>query len=124
MPQTELRAYRKDDGTIPLAGWLASLPDKARRNCIVKIDRLSQLGFELRRPECDYLQDGIYELRAKYGTVNYRVLYAFAGKNIVLLSHGCTKEKAVPQIEIERAIKNLAQYKTNPDRYSCERIEP
>jgi putative component of toxin-antitoxin plasmid stabilization module len=80
------------------------------------------LGFQLRRPECDYLREGLYELRAKHGTVNYRVLYAFVGKSIALLSHGCTKEKAVPPIEIERAIKNLAQYKANPIKYSCERI--
>jgi putative component of toxin-antitoxin plasmid stabilization module len=122
MPKTELRAFKKDDGTIPLVEWLDSLPEKARQNCIVKIERLRDMGFQLRRPDCDYLRDGIYELRAKHGTVNYRVLYAFAGKNIVLLSHGCTKEKAVPKIEIERAMKNLAQYNKNPDKYSCERI--
>jgi putative component of toxin-antitoxin plasmid stabilization module len=80
------------------------------------------MGFQLRRPNCDYLRDGIYELRAKHGTVNYRILYAFAGKNIALLSHGCTKEKTVPQIEIERAIRNFAQYNKNPYKYSCERI--
>jgi len=122
MPKTELRAFRKDDGTIPLIEWLDGLPEKARRNCIVKIERLRDMGFQLRRPDCDYLRDGIYELRAKHGTVNYRILYAFAGKNVVLLSHGCTKEKAVLKIEIERAIKNLAQYNKNPDKYSCQRI--
>jgi putative component of toxin-antitoxin plasmid stabilization module len=122
MPKTELRAFRKDDGTIPLVEWLDDLPEKARQNCVVKIERLKNMGFQLRRPDCDYLRDGIYELRAKHGTVNYRILYAFTGKNIVLLSHGCTKEETIPKVEIERAIKNLAQYNKNPAKYSCERI--
>jgi len=122
MPKTEIIIYRKANGTVPLLDWLDSLPDRARQNCIVKIERLRVLGFELRRPDCDYLQDGIYELRARHGTVNYRVLYAFAGRNIVLLSHGCTKERTVPKKEVERAIENFAQFKNNPDKYSCERI--
>ena len=28
---------------------------------------LEELGHELRRPEADFLKDGIYELRAKHG---------------------------------------------------------
>lgn len=122
MPKTKLRAFRKDDGTIPLIEWLDGLPNKAKLNNLVKIERLRDMGFELRRPDCDYLDDGIYELRAKHGTVNYRILYAFVGKNIILLSHGCTKKKSVPKTEIERAIKNLAQYNKNPEKYSCQRI--
>lgn len=122
MPKTELIAYKRDNGTIPLIEWLDRLPDKARLNCIVKIERLRNMGFELRRPDCDYLRDGIYELRAKHGTVNYRILYAFTGKNIALLSHGCTKEKAVPKIEIERAIESLAKYKSNPVKHSFKGI--
>ena len=122
MPKTKLRAFRKDDGTIPLIEWLDGLPNKAKLNNLVKIERLRDMGFELRRPDCDYLDDGIYELRAKHGTVNYRILYAFVGKNIILLSHGCTKKKSVPKTEIERAIKNLAQYNENPEKHSCQRI--
>lgn len=122
MPYSELIAYRGTDGTIPLVEWLDRLPDKARQNCIAKIKRLRQFGFELRRPDCDYLQDGIYELRAKHGTVNYRILYAFTGRNILLLSHGCTKETTVPKKEIERAIRNLAQYKNNPGKHSFKGI--
>ena len=122
MPKTELIAFRKDDGKVPLVEWLASLSEKERQVCLVKIKRLKELGFELRRPECDYLRDGIYELRAKHGTVNYRVLYAFVGQNIALLSHGCTKEKEVPKIEIERAIKCLVEYKKNPVKHSFRGI--
>jgi hypothetical protein len=38
------------------------------------IERLEEAGSELRRPTTDVLRDGIYELRAKRGHVNYRLL--------------------------------------------------
>jgi DNA-binding XRE family transcriptional regulator len=50
--------------------------------CAVRIRRLADLGHELRRPEADLLRDGICELRARLGTVNYRILYFFmAGRS-------------------------------------------
>ena len=42
---------------------LDRLPAKAQDKCRVGIERLRDLGHELGRPETDYLQDGIYELR-------------------------------------------------------------
>jgi hypothetical protein len=35
------------------------------------------MGHELRRPEADFLRDGIYELRASLGGVHHRILYFF-----------------------------------------------
>ena len=66
------------------------------------------------------LRDGIYELRARDGNVHYRILYGFVGQNIVLLSHGCTKERAVPNREIDRAVKNLALFKGNPVAHTAQ----
>ena len=43
--------------------WMEALPPKARAKCIVRLDRLEEMGHELRRPEAEYLRDGIYELR-------------------------------------------------------------
>ena len=118
MPQTEIRIYQEIDGTVPLLDWLDDLPDKAKDKCVAVISRLADFGNQLRRPDCDYLSDGIYELRARVGNVNYRILYGFAGKQIVLLSHGCTKKKKVPAKEINRAIDNLNTYKQNPESHT------
>ncbi|MHC4580660.1 MAG: type II toxin-antitoxin system RelE/ParE family toxin [Planctomycetota bacterium] len=60
----------------------------------------------------------IYELRARSGNVHYRVLYGFVGKNIVLLSHGCSKERKVPKKEIDRAIENLNKYMQDPKAHT------
>ena len=51
--------------------------------CIAKISRLAEIGNELRRPEADFPRDGIYELRASYQGVHYRMLYFFSGKAVV-----------------------------------------
>jgi len=67
-----------------------------------------ELGHELRRPEADLLRDGIYELRARLGTVNYRILYFFHGRNVAVLAHAITKENEIPVVEINRAVGNGA----------------
>ena len=110
MLKTEVVIYQEQEGQVPLLDWLDGLPSKAQDKCIVKVELLEEYGHKLKRPYCDYLEDGIYELRARLGNVNYRILYAFVGQNIVLLSHGCTKEKRVPKIEISRAIRNRDKY--------------
>ena len=119
MPETEVIIYQEKEGDVPLLDWLDGVPAKARDRCHVRIDLLTERGYDLRRPNADILEDGIYELRAKHGKVNYRILYAFVGKNIALLSHGCTKKKEVPKKEINRAKENLTKYLQNPREHTC-----
>ena len=69
----------------------------------------------LRRPEADYLRDGIYELRVKVQGVNYRMLYFFHGRVAIVLSHGIVKqEAAVPLTEIERVKPRKLAFDANP----------
>jgi Phage derived protein Gp49-like (DUF891) len=77
MPRTEVVFYREDDGTVPVLDWLGGFSHKARLKCLVRIERLRELGYDLRRPEADLLRDGIYELRVSLNHVQYRILYAF-----------------------------------------------
>ncbi len=119
MPQTEVVFFAEDDGSAPMLAWLDGLPPKVQNKCIVRIERLAELGHELRRPEADMLRDGIYELRARLGTVQYRMLYFFHARQAVL-SHGCTKEGAVPSAEIGRALRNRARFEQNPEKHTYE----
>lgn len=86
--------------------------------CIQRIDRRGEFGHELRRPEADLLRDGIDELRASYQGVHYRMLYFFAGKAVVVVSHGLTKERAVPPREIDTAVKRKKQTEQNFKQYT------
>jgi len=99
MPTTKLIFFREADGTAPVVEWLTQLRrenERAYAKCRVRLMRLSEMGHELRRPEADYLRDDIYELRSRLGSVNYRVLYFFHGRNVAVVSHGFTKEAEVP----------------------------
>jgi hypothetical protein len=83
MPKTLVIFFREKDGKAPVVAWLADLMKtnaKAWANCRAKIEMLAQFGHELRRPAADFLRDGIHELRAKQGHVQYRILYFFTGE--------------------------------------------
>lgn len=70
MPRTRVVFYREEGGSVPVLEWFATLPAKAQAKCLERIQFLAAVGHEARRPHADYLRDGIYELRAKWGTVN------------------------------------------------------
>jgi phage-related protein len=117
MPQTRLLFYRNADGIAPAWEWLKDLRlgnHKAYAKCAVRIRRLAEMGHELRRPEADFLQDGIYELRARLGTVNYRILYFFHGRDVGVLAHAITKENEIPIVEINRALERKRRFVANP----------
>lgn len=76
--------------------------------------KATQLGHELRRPEADLLRDGIYDLRARLGTVNYRILYFFHDREVAVLAHAITKENEIPIVEINRALERRRMFAANP----------
>lgn len=120
MPATEIRVFRDDDGSVPFWEWLDGIEARNRKvyeKCRSYIRRLREKGHELRRPTADLLRDGIHELRFAYLGVNYRILYGFSGKDLVLISHGVTKKKRVPPAEIDRAVERLAKFGQDPDKY-------
>jgi hypothetical protein len=71
----------------------------------LRVDRLRELGHELRRPEADLLRDGIYELRA-----------SLAG-HAAIVSHGIVKARAVPPKEIDRAIERRKRFEADPAKH-------
>jgi phage-related protein len=118
MPPTELLVFREANGRIPLVDWLDLLPAKARAKCLNYMRLLATSGHELRRPAADLLRDGIYELRASYGSVHYRILYFFHGRDTVVLSHGITKTQKIPAVEIERATARRHLVLKDPSRFA------
>ena len=119
MPRTTVVFFREEDGEVPVLAWFDKLARKAQDKCFVRIERLAELGHELRRPEADYLRDGIHELRAKHAGVNYRMLYFFHGKTAVVLSHGFSKQQAkVPEREIRSAVNRKRRFEAAPERHT------
>jgi phage-related protein len=118
MPETEVVIFAEEDGGCPLIEWMDSIPPKAQDKCIVKIERLREMGHELRRPEADYLRDNIYELRAALQGIQYRILYFFY-KKLGVISHGLIKnENEVPPKEIDLAVQRKEKYESNPFKHT------
>ncbi|MGH9891938.1 MAG: type II toxin-antitoxin system RelE/ParE family toxin [bacterium] len=117
MPRTDVVLFAEVGGAVPLLEWLDGQLPKAQDKCIVRMERLAELGHELRRPEADYLRDGIYELRVILQRVHYRMLYFFVEGRAVL-SHGLTKEGKVPDVEIDRAIERKVRFERDPEKHT------
>ncbi len=120
MPYTRVVFFRDDDGSVPIIDWLDALASKVQIKCLAKLKRLEDLGHELRRPEADFLRDGIHELRVGLEGTNYRILYFFHKNEAVVISHGITKERAVPPNEIDLAIRRKARFAAKPKKYGFE----
>lgn len=117
MPPTTVVFFQDDDGTAPVAGWLAELrrtQPRAFAKCVVRLERLRELGHELRRPEADTLRDGIHELRVRLGHVNYRILYSIHESVVAVLLKGLTKEDAVPDAAIDLAVVRKKAFARDP----------
>jgi phage-related protein len=122
MPRTAVILYCEEDGSCPFLEWLDELTVKAQAKCLLRLERLRELGHELRRPEADLLRDGIYELRVSLRHIQYRVLYFFHGTVAAVVSHGIVKEGAVPPKEIERAIQRKKRFEANPSKHSHSEV--
>jgi hypothetical protein len=121
MPRTGVVFYQVAPGDVPALNWLRRLQRADRRGyakCVARVHRLAELGHELRRPEADFLRDGIHELRAQRGRVQYRILYFFHGQEVAVLAGGLSKEGQVPDGDIDRALQRKVAFEEDPSTHT------
>ncbi len=118
MPKSRVAIYREDDGVAPFIDWFKELPNHAKDKVLVRMERLRDLGHELRRPEADFLRDGIHELRATTRGIHYRVLYFFHGQAAAVVAHGLVKERSVPDRDIDLAIGRKLRFEADPSKHT------
>jgi len=122
VPPVQLAFYRDRQGRVPVLEWLDRLQVHDRRGyakCLARLAMLRMTGFALRRPIADYLRDGVYELRARSGNEQLRILHCFYRSRAVLM-HALTKEDAVPDDDIERAVTRRNLLERDPDTHIAE----
>ncbi len=116
--------FYTEDTRAPVKAWMEELKRADRKGfakCLVRVRELAQFGHDLRRPAADYLRDGIYELRAKHGHIQYRLLYCFYGRTIAVLVHALVKEgSAVPEADLERALRRKRAFEQDPNGHTLE----
>lgn len=127
LPQVLVVFFQDDDGSVPALEWLREVKQRDRRITAKFHERILELkeqGWDLTRPSADILPDGVYELRVRFGSVNYRLLYGFDGQTAAVLAHGLVKEAELPGADIEIAVVRMAKYKANPDAHTYVRQLP
>ena len=122
VPRTRVVLYREEDASCPFLEWFSKLTSKVQDKCYLRLERLREIGHELRRPEADLLRDGIYELRVDFQGVHHRILYFFHGTLAAVVSHGLVKERAVPPKEIDRAVERKKRFEAHPQRHTYEEV--
>lgn len=100
----ELLRYVSAEGQDVIGRWLATLRDeRARAKVAARLARLAAGNFG----DCKPLRLGVWELRIDWGP-GYRVYYAMAGRDAVLLLSGGDKRKQ--WADVERAVEHWMDY--------------
>ena len=106
MKNFEVDFFKLDNGECPVKEYLDGTDKKMRAKMLWTIGLLETNGNMLGMPYSEFLQDGIFELRAKQGSDISRVLYFFCIGKKIILTHGFDKKtNKVPQSEIDTAKK-------------------
>lgn len=101
----ELRHYLDPEGRDLFAQWLDGLKaQQAKARVAARLLRLHNGNFG----DCKPVGEGVWELRIDWGP-GYRVYYAMAGKQVILLCEGGDKRKQ--PADIGRAISRWNEWR-------------
>ena len=109
--QISVEFYNLPDGSEPAKEFLKSLDPKMKAKMLRTIELLETNGMDLRMPYSEFLDDGIFELRAKVSSNITRVLYFFYVGNRAILTNGFIKKtQKTPKEELAKAKKYKADF--------------
>jgi|SRR6185312_803727 len=113
--------YKTPRGESPFEIFLEGHNDKVRTKFGKLVVALEEHGPDLKRPYADVLRDGIRELRVGFGGNAYRALYFFFVRDTIVITHAFTKKTdAVPNQEIDRALRYKADFENRLARGEYE----
>ena len=100
----EVIAYEDVTGKIPVQDFLNKLNPKMRAKMYGMLVILQEKGNLLREPYSKYIEEGIFELRCKFGNDITRIMYFFYYNRRIVLTNGFTKKtQKTPPEEIQIA---------------------
>ena len=107
----EICFYETAEGRVPAEEFIDSQDTKMQAKIYREIGLPVEKGNALRMPHSEYLDEGIFQLRAKVGNDIFGVLYFFViGKKIILTNGFVKKTQETPPDEIALAKKYRAGY--------------
>ena len=103
--------YEDAKGKKLVNEFLDGLDIQMRQKMLRSVKALQEIGIALRMPLSEYLEDGIFELRAQVGSNISRVLYFFVVDDKAVLTHGFIKKtQKTPKKEIQKAKEIREEY--------------
>ena len=117
MAKYQVEFFEKDNGDIPAEDFINALNVKMSAKVYRLLVMVAENGPDLREPYSKHLDDGIFELRAKFGSDITRVLYFFfVGRRVVVTNGFVKKTQKTPQAEIDKAKAYREEYKLREGR--------
>lgn len=103
--------YESNRGECYTEEFLGSLSIRVQGKINKWFQRLREYGPALPRPFSDKVRGKIRELRVSFGSNEYRFLYTFFGK-VILVTHGFIKKTdKIPKTEILQAKHIIEDFK-------------
>ncbi len=106
----EVVFHERSSGNCPMEEFLDELPIKVRVKLMKWIEKLEIEGPNLPRPYADVIRGKIRELRLQFGSNQYRCLYFFDGRHIIMTHAFMKKTDKVLDGEIRRAENLMKEY--------------
>ena len=114
MTDFKIVAYEKENGEVPVEKFLEDVNPKMRAKIYGLLEILQEKGNRLREPYSKHLEDGIFELRCKFGNDITRILYFFYYEGKIILTNGFVKKtQKTPLKEILKAEEIRKEYFNN-----------
>jgi phage-related protein len=119
VPRTQAVYYRDPLGREPVDDFLERLPVK----CASKIDHYVEEYLNGRPPDApppeypitSQIDGELRELRVRFASTRYRVLYQ-RSENLIVLLHAIEKDSgAIPRADIDLARSRMADFRTRMD---------
>jgi phage-related protein len=117
-PEVKILFYR-DGLEVPAWEFIDAQSDEVRAGFELDLQLLREQGYQLGRPHAAPLGSGLHELRVREGRVHYRVLFFWEG-GAAVMTHGFTKEGAVPDRETRRAQRMRREFVADPGEHTAE----
>ncbi|MGA2589586.1 MAG: type II toxin-antitoxin system RelE/ParE family toxin [Bryobacteraceae bacterium] len=121
MPKTTVLLYRDEVGSCPFLEWFNGLPAKVQDKCYIRLERLREMGYELRRPEAASCGTG----STNRGSAFEEFITASCTSSTVQSqrwSHLLVKEQVVPPKEIDRAVERKKRFVANPPAHTYQEV--
>ena len=106
----EVIFYTTPKGECPTDSFLDGLPVKIRAKVEKWMEQLERLGPDLPRPYADTVSGKIRELRVVFGSNQYRFLYFFYGKKVIITHGFMKKTDRLPTQEIDTAERVMHEF--------------